>query len=301
MHELLLERVIAGDRKSLARCISLIENESKGYEDILHALPPEKPQPVIGVTGSPGAGKSTLVDSLIGEFVKQEQKIAVICIDPSSAFHRGALLGDRIRMSDWYNNENVFIRSFATRGSLGGLNAAIIEILLLINCCDFDFVIVETVGVGQSEVDIAKLADLTIVVLVPEGGDEIQTMKAGLMEVADIFVVNKSDRPGADMFVNNLKQVTAPGFTRKKVEIPVLKTIASQKEGTDSLMNEIIRMSSEGSDSNNRADLLADRAWQLIQKLRMNDLELGVLRKRIKEKLDEGGFRLYGFVEEVGR
>ena len=153
-----------------------------------------------------------MTDALIGSLINEDKKIGVLCVDPSSPFNLGALLGDRIRMSEWYNHPNVFIRSLASKGSLGGLHPKIIEITDLMKAAGFDYIIIETVGVGQSEVDIAALADVTIVVLVPEGGDEIQTMKAGIMEIADIFVVNKSDRPDADTFVNNLKMMLAPAF-----------------------------------------------------------------------------------------
>jgi LAO/AO transport system kinase len=139
-----------------------------------------------------------LVDALIGEIIAQQKTVGVLCVDPSSPFNLGALLGDRIRMSEWYNNKNVFIRSLATRGSLGGLHPKIIEITDVLKTANFDFIIVETVGVGQSEIEIAGLADTTVVVVVPEAGDEVQTMKAGLMEIANVFVVNKADRPDAD-------------------------------------------------------------------------------------------------------
>ena len=178
-----------GDVKALARCISLIENEVAGYETLLQQLPPSA-TPVIGITGPPGAGKSTLTDALIGCITQQGKSVAILCVDPSSPFNLGALLGDRIRMSEWYNHPNVFIRSLATRGSLGGLHPKIIEISDLLKAAPYDYIIVETVGVGQSEIEIAGLADTTIVVVVPEAGDEVQTMKAGLMEIADVFVVN---------------------------------------------------------------------------------------------------------------
>jgi LAO/AO transport system kinase len=203
MWQQLLHNLKNGDIKSLARSISLVENEVEGYETFLQSLP-VKDTGIIGITGPPGAGKSTLTDALIRAYVNDGKRVAVICIDPSSPFNLGALLGDRIRMSDWYNHPQVFIRSLASRGSVGGLNPKIIEVADTIKSACFDLIIVETVGVGQSEIEIAGIADITIVVLVPESGDEIQTMKAGLMEVADIFVVNKADRPGADTFIKNL-------------------------------------------------------------------------------------------------
>ncbi len=187
----LLKQIQDGNIKALARCISLVENEYPGYEAMLQSLSASNTK-IIGITGPPGAGKSTLVDSLIGLLVNAGKKVAVLCVDPSSPFNLGALLGDRIRMSDWYTNPNVFIRSLATRGSMGGLHPKIIEITDLLKAFQFDHIIVETVGVGQSEIEIAGLADVTVVVVVPEAGDEVQTMKAGLMEIADIFVVNKS-------------------------------------------------------------------------------------------------------------
>ncbi|WP_315818704.1 methylmalonyl Co-A mutase-associated GTPase MeaB [Paraflavitalea speifideaquila] len=187
--------------KEIARGISLVENEAAGYEELLLSLPVLHDTKIIGITGPPGAGKSTLVDALIGTVSKDGKKVGVLCVDPSSPFNLGALLGDRIRMSEWYNDPNVFIRSLATRGSLGGLHPKIIEITELLKAADFDYIIVETVGVGQSEIEIAGLADVTVVVMVPEAGDEVQTMKAGLMEIADIFVVNKADRPDANQFV----------------------------------------------------------------------------------------------------
>lgn len=291
-----LEQIIAGNRKTLARCISLVENEAEGYEDLLVSLPPSSSK-IIGFTGPPGAGKSTLVDSLIGLLVKSGKKVGVLCIDPSSPFNLGALLGDRIRMSNWYNHPNVFIRSLASRGSLGGLHPKIIEITELMKTAAFDYIIVETVGVGQSEIEIAGLADLTIVVLVPEAGDEIQTMKAGLMEIADIFVVNKADRPDADLFVKNLRMMLAPAFHNRYDEVPVLKTIASQNTGMDELLVQIQHLLKHHHSKEKKYWLLAERAFQLIQKKKMRGISKKDLKEKIEKLSDNNTFQLYAFIK----
>src|SRR6266498_5185043 len=223
-----LQQLQKGNTKVLARTISLIENEAGDYYNILMQLPFSNTK-ITGITGPPGAGKSTLADALIGELVAKNKKVGVLCVDPSSPFNLGALLGDRIRMSEWYTHPNVFIRSLATRGSIGGLAPKIIEITDLIKSADYDHIIIETVGVGQSEIEIAGLADITLVVIVPESGDEVQTMKAGLMEIADIFIINKADRPGADLFEKNLRMMIVPAFHQNKNELPVIKTIATEK------------------------------------------------------------------------
>lgn len=289
-----LNEISQGNSKTLARCISLVENESPGYEELLQQLP-ASPTPIIGITGPPGAGKSTLVDALIAQLVAQQKKVAVLCIDPSSPFNLGALLGDRIRMSEWYNDPNIFIRSLATRGSLGGLHPKIIEISDLVKAAAFDYIIIETVGVGQSEIEIAGLADITIVVVVPEAGDEVQTMKAGLMEIADIFVVNKADRPDADLFVKNLRLMLAPAFANHTMPVPVVKTIASQKQGVEELLK-LINEDLDGKKINEkRSWLLAEKAFYLIQRKKMSDID----KMEIKEKIEAAGneFNLYRFIK----
>jgi len=295
MWQQLKKDIVRGDIKSLARAISLVENEWEGYDHFLESLPTSK-TPVIGITGPPGAGKSTLTDALIGQLIAQRKKVAVLCIDPSSAFNLGALLGDRIRMSQWYNNPDVFIRSLATRGSLGGLHPAIIEITDVIKCAPFDYILVETVGVGQSEIEIAGLADVTIVTIVPEAGDEIQTMKAGLMEIADIFVVNKADRPGADTFVKNLRMMLAPAFSNHSQEIPVLKTVASKQEGIVELQNAIEQVLIQQRSGDKKSWLLAEKAWHIIQLRRMK----GLTKKDLKDKIEAEGdqFNMYRFIKQ---
>jgi LAO/AO transport system kinase len=192
--------------RKLARALTVVENDLEGSAELLKGLNPSN-TPVIGITGPPGAGKSTLVNAMINNLSAQGKSIAVLAIDPTSPFNLGSLLGDRVRMAEQFNKPNVYIRSLATRGSLGGLSGKTIEMCDVLKSVGFDYILVETVGVGQSEVEIAGLADISVVVLVPEAGDEIQSMKSGLMEIADIFVVNKSDREGADTFANNLKKL----------------------------------------------------------------------------------------------
>jgi LAO/AO transport system kinase len=295
MWDQLLQQIALSEPKALARSISLVENEVEGYEQFLGQLPVGHAA-VTGITGPPGAGKSTLVDALIQQWVAAGKKVGVLCIDPSSPFNLGAVLGDRIRMSDWYNHPNVFIRSLATRGSLGGLHPHIIEITALMQATGFDHIIVETVGVGQSEIEITGLADTTVVVVVPEAGDEVQTMKAGLMEIADIFVVNKSDRPEADTFVRNLRMMLAPAFHQTTTAIPVIKTIATDKTGLVELATAIEQHQQEVHHSERKDWLLTERAWKLIQQHRMKDINKQVLKDKIASLRSKGTFNLFSFI-----
>ena len=290
-----LQQIEQGDIKTLARCISLVENEVAGYENLLQLLPSSL-TPVIGITGPPGAGKSTLVDALIGSLTQQGKKIGILCVDPSSPFNLGALLGDRIRMSNWYNHPNVYIRSLATRGSLGGLHPKIIEITDLLKAAPFDYILIETVGVGQSEIEIAGLADITVVVVVPESGDEVQTMKAGLMEIADIFVVNKADRADADMLIKNLRLMLAPAFNSKQIPIPVIKTAAIQKKGINELYEAIQAQLAQHTINDKKLWLLTEKAYYLIQQKRMAEINKTELKNKIEREGDH--FNLYRFIQQ---
>ncbi len=295
--KLFIQQIQEGSVKSLSRCISLLENEVAGYEQLLSLLPYNDTTKIIGITGPPGAGKSTLTDALIEELVLHNKKTGVLCVDPSSPFNLGALLGDRIRMSQWYNHPLVYIRSLASRGSLGGLHPKIIEICELMKAAAFDYIIVETVGVGQSEVEIAGLADVTVVVTVPEGGDEVQTMKAGLMEIADIFVVNKADRPDADRFVKNLRLMLAPTFATHQQEVAIIKTIASEKKGVAELCEKIALWLGSGQQNITRkAWLLAERAYYLLQQKRMKDISKQKLQQAIAHEVQQHRFNLYRFI-----
>lgn len=299
MFEELINQAKKGDKRSIARCISLIENEVLGYKDIVNSLSSQSSVPIVGITGPPGAGKSTLVDALIGEYVKEGKQVAVVCIDPSSPFNMGALLGDRIRMSRWYSNPAVYIRSLASRGSLGGLHPFAIEITDLLRHCGFDLVIVETVGVGQSEVEIAGLANVTVLVLVPEAGDEIQFMKAGLMEAASIFVVNKSDRPGADRFAALLKAMLhASGDSRYSNSSAVLSTVASTGIGIAELKLAIVALVGEDQFLEKKSALLAKRAYRLIEKQRMEDVNPQDLINEIELSIKNNNFNLYQFIKK---
>ncbi len=290
----LLETIISGDFKTLSRAISKIENNN--CDDLLKLLPPSNKK-MLGITGPPGAGKSTLVNCLISEYIKQGKKIGVVCVDPSSAFTHGALLGDRIRMNKWFNHPDVYIRSLASRGNMSGLHPSIIEITDVMKAAPFDKIIIETVGVGQTETEIAALADTTVVVLVPEAGDEIQTMKAGLMEIADVFVVNKSDRPGADKFVKDLSNMLAPAFQLKQKEIPVIKTIATENTGVNELI-EKIDLVENAYDANKKIELLAEKMFSLIQQKRMRDINKDILIADLSEAYKNPDFNLYKLAEK---
>lgn len=282
--------------RQIAKNISMIENRVSGFELLLEK-PANNPARIIGITGAPGSGKSTLTDALIHEMIEDKKRVAVLCIDPSSPFNRGAILGDRIRMSEWYNHPEVFIRSLASRGSLGGLHPFIMEITEYVKNQNFDFVIIETVGVGQSEVDIAALADITVVVLVPESGDTIQNMKSGLMEIADLFVVNKSDREGAETFYNNLKKMLGPAYQKAKKESPVFKVVATRRSGVRELYNYLKNAGTEEF-TEEKKHLLAQRGYMLLQSQLMGQMDMEFFREELFRGMKNKDFNLFKFVRD---
>jgi LAO/AO transport system kinase len=288
--------VAAGNFLQLAKTITRIENKMEGVDALLTSLQP-KPVPIIGVTGPPGAGKSTLIAALIGEWVKAHQKVAVLSVDPSSPFHKGAILGDRIRMKEWYLHPQVFIRSLASRGHLGGLNSAMIELTTLLQSVGFDKIIIETVGVGQSEVEVASLADTTIVVLVPEAGDEVQMMKSGLMEVADLFVVNKSDRPDAPTFAQHIRQMMMENG-QDHADEKVLMTIASQGIGIAELMVAIEVESHQVQNAKRKLQLRMSKLIQLILAHKLNSLDVNEIKNDVEATLDQTDFNLFSFAKK---
>ena len=281
------------DFKTVARALTVVENDLPGSDELLKSLLFTKPSTIVGITGPPGAGKSTVVNELINQLLAKGKKVAVLAIDPTSPFNFGSLLGDRIRMSAHFNHPDVFIRSLATRGSLGGLSAKTIEMTDVLLAAGFDYVLVETVGVGQSEVEIAGLADTTLVVLVPEAGDEVQNVKSGLMEIADAFVINKADRPDADLFANNLKKII---HQKPGEEIPVFKTVGTTGAGIDEVADYIL--SSKPGNNTRKAMLMAEKAYRLIQQKRMEGVDKRRLQQNIEKAMGNERFNLYGFVEK---
>jgi len=289
----LSERVLAGDPRAMARAISLIEDEAPdGAELVRRVFSHTGRAYLVGITGSPGAGKSTLVDRLIGEFRRADQHVGVVAVDPTSPYTGGAILGDRVRMQAHVADAGVFIRSMATRGNLGGLARATADAALVLDAAGKQIVLIETVGVGQDEVDIVRTADVSIVTLVPGSGDEVQALKAGIMEIADIFVVNKADREGADRTVASIEaMLSLESFEGGRWRPPIVKTEATTGKGISELVEAIARFrehtaSTLGERRRARAEfrvreLLAHRFVQHVEQRVLETGEFETLMDRI--------------------
>jgi LAO/AO transport system kinase len=279
--ETLLQGIKQGDFISIARALTIVENSLADSEALLRAVEVQRNTPIIGITGPPGAGKSTLVNAITADYADAGKRVAILAVDPTSPFNFGSLLGDRIRMAQQFNKPNVYIRSVATRGALGGISTKTMEMVDVLSASNFDIIIIETVGVGQSELEIAGLAERTVVVLVPESGDEIQNIKSGLMEIAQAFVVNKSDREGADLFANNLKKM----LRHSEPEVPVFRTVADKNEGIEPLCAWLSVPLQQ--DNFRKPYLLAEKAFKLLQFYRTQDVDKQRLMADIKVALEE--------------
>jgi LAO/AO transport system kinase len=266
-------QILGGDVRALARAASAIENRRPEATALMQELFPRTGRAVlIGVTGAPGAGKSTLVDQLARALRAQGRTVGILAVDPTSPFSGGAILGDRIRMQQHHADAGVFIRSMASRGTLGGLAAATTDLALLLDAAGKDVVLIETVGVGQDEVEVARLADLTILVLVPGMGDDVQSMKAGIMEIADIFVVNKADRAGADTLEHEVQAMLGLAAQSGDWRPPILKVVATEGAGVGAVLDAVREFQESGAKRNRRAEM-----WRL----RLREM----LRERLLERV----------------
>jgi len=269
----LIREIRRGNARAIAKAISLVENDPAAAQRLMRQVFTfRKDAVVLGITGAPGTGKSTLVDQLIGRLRAAGRKIGIVAVDPSSPFSGGAILGDRIRMMRHSVDSDVFIRSMATRGHLGGLAKATGEAIAILEAAGKDYVLVETVGVGQDEVEVVKLADLVLVVLTPDAGDEIQAFKAGIMEIADIFVINKADHPGAEKMERQLRAMLDLGLPDKD-KPPVIKTVATKGQGMDGMLSEV--------------DRLMGKRDRRVQEVRRKRLLAWMLRDVTREKIDQ--------------
>jgi LAO/AO transport system kinase len=302
-----IERLKSGDARALARAITTVENRNAGWAELLKALFPQTGRArVLGLTGSPGAGKSTLVDQLAKLYRKQGRSVGIIAVDPTSPYTGGAILGDRIRMQDHFSDPGIYIRSMATRGSLGGLARATADVASVLDAAGRDLIMIETVGVGQDEVEIVRLADVTIVILVPGMGDDVQSIKAGIMEIADIFVVNKSDREGAERVEREVRTLQSLAIRSDHWTPPIVKTVARDGTGVAELAEAIQRYESYLKNANLALQHSVEN-WQkrLVEMLRDTLLEQAQERlgngnlERFAAEVAEHKRDPYSLVEEI--
>ena len=270
-----LSALRCGDPRALSRAISAVENHAPGWIELLKELFPHTGRALtMGLTGAPGAGKSTLVDQLAKLYRKEERKIGIIAVDPTSPYSGGAILGDRIRMQQHFSDPGIYIRSMATRGSLGGLASTTADVAMVLDASGRDIVMIETVGVGQDEIDIVRVADITVVILVPGMGDDVQSIKAGIMEIADIFVINKSDHEGAERVEREIRALQSLAIRSDQWTPPIVKTVATEGKGAEELAN-AVREYRDYMQTNNLFAGRRTRNWEtrLVEMLRERMLE----------------------------
>ena len=309
LHSELLEKLLAGEARAVARAITKVENGADDAADIMKAVFPNTGNAVvIGITGAPGAGKSSLVDKLAFYYKDQGEKVGIVCVDPSSPFSGGAILGDRIRMQTLGLDKNVFIRSMATRGNLGGLSRATVDAVAILDAAGFDKVIVETVGVGQDEVEIVKTADVSVVVLVPGMGDDIQAIKAGIMEIGDVFVINKADRDGVLRTEKELESLLSLAHRPDFWTPPIVKTVATENKGIEDLSKAIESYAEFQKTGENLERRKAIARWRLLELLREKLLADLLSKNGTAEKLEKLSLEIaekknnpYSAVEEILR
>ena len=282
------EKLFRGDPRTVARAITKIENGADDAAELMKAVFPKTGNAlIVGITGAPGAGKSSLVDKLALFYKNRGERVGIVCIDPSSPFSGGAILGDRIRMSTLGLDKNVFIRSMATRGNLGGLSRATVDAVSILDAAGFDKVIVETVGVGQDEVEIVKTADVSVVVLVPGMGDDIQAIKAGIMEIGDVFVINKADREGVLRTEKELEALLSLAHRPDFWHSPIIKTVATESKGIEDLSKAIESYDEFQKNGENLARRISIAKWRLLGLLQEKLLADVLSREGTNEKLDE--------------